>query len=269
MPGVDWRLADHCLQVRSPHLADGGWWPTTDRARADGTGGFELLGRADRIVKLEERRVSLDAIEQRLRASPLLQDVRVVALPGRRVALGAVAVATVDGEAVLVREGRSGIAGRLRAWLASHVDPIAIPRRWRFVTAMPADAQGKTGHRTLQALFHPRMPEPRWERREPASAAASLHAAPDLAGFAGHFPDLPILPGVVLLDWAVRLGREAFGFRGDFLRIEGLKFQQLVRPGAELHATLDWHPGALAFRITSDAGVHASGRMLFATETGA
>lgn len=269
LPGVEWRLVDDGLQVRSRHLPDEGWWATRDRARADGRGGFELLGRADRIVKLEERRVSLDAIERRLMDNPLLQDVRLVVLPGRRATLGAVAVATPVGEQVLAAEGRAAAVDALRTWLAGHADPIAIPRRWRFVPALPADPQGKTGLRALQALFQPRMPEPAWTRREPARAEARLLASPDLAGFAGHFPDRPVLPGVVLLDWAVRLACDAFGAPGVFQRIEGLKFQQLARPGAELHATLEWQPGLLAFRFTSDAGVHASGRMIFATEAAA
>jgi acyl-coenzyme A synthetase/AMP-(fatty) acid ligase len=39
-----------------------------------GDGGFVLAGRADRIVKIEEKRVSLSAIEQRLLASPLVRE---------------------------------------------------------------------------------------------------------------------------------------------------------------------------------------------------
>ena len=269
LPGVEWRLVDDALQVRSRHLAGDGWFATADRAQADDAGGFTLLGRADRIVKLEERRISLDAIERGLLASPLLQDARVVVLPGRRVRLGAVVVASPDGEAALARDGRAFVSAALRASLADRIDAIAVPRRWRFVPALPADAQGKTGVRALRALFHPSMPAPHWERRDSTSASARLRAAPDVAGFGGHFPDMPVLPGVVLLDWAVRLAAEAFGPCGVFLRMESLKFQQLVRPGADLQATLDWQPGVLSFRFTSEAGVHASGRMLFAAEAAA
>src|SRR5690606_133717 len=53
LPGVDWRLDGEILQVRSPHLPGGDWWTTSDRACASDDGRFRLLGRADRIVKLE------------------------------------------------------------------------------------------------------------------------------------------------------------------------------------------------------------------------
>ena len=263
LPGVEWRLEDELLQVRSPHLPSPDWWPTSDRAFAAGDGRFQLLGRADRIVKIEERRISLDAIEARLRESEWVDEVRLVALPGQRVLLAAVAVPTMAGRALLDGEGRAAFAQRLRAWLSGHCDPIALPRRWRFPEAMPADARGKTSERALAAMFRPLMPTPHWRARDASSATATLVASPDLAAFEGHFPQAPILPGVVLVDWAVRLGREAFGLSGGLLRMEALKFQQLVRPGTELTAELAWAPGRLDFRFTSTHGVHAGGRLRF------
>ena len=107
------------------------------------------------------------------------------------------------------------------------------------------------------------MPEPDWQLREAGKASATLLATAELAAFEGHFPQAAILPGVVMIDWAVRLGRDAFGVAGDLQCMEALKFQQLVRPGMLLTADLDWSPGLLGFRFTSAQGVHASGRLRF------
>lgn len=263
LPGVEWRLPGDTLEVRSPHLPDMDWFATSDRAHASGDGRFQLLGRADRIVKIEERRISLDAIEARLRESGWLGEVRLVPLPGARVLLAAVAVPTGTGRELLDGEGRVAFVQRLRGWLTGHCDPIALPRRWCFLDALPADARGKTRERALTALFRPLMPSPLWLKRETSSATATLVASPELAAFEGHFPQSPILPGVVLLDWALRLGRDAFDLRLDAQRIETLKFQQLVRPGTELSAELALAPGRLDFRFTSLHGMHASGRLRF------
>ena len=263
LPSVEWRLQGDTLEVRSPHLPDMDWFATSDRAHASGDGRFQLLGRADRIVKIEERRISLDAIEARLRESEWLDEVRLVALPGPRVLLAAAAVPTSAGRELLDGEGRAAFAQRLRGWLAGHCDPIALPRRWRFLDAMPADARGKTSERALTALFRPLMPPPLWLRRDARGASATLTATAELAAFEGHFPQAPILPGVVLLDWAVRLGRDAFGLSFDVQRVEALKFQQLVRPGTELTVDLALVPGRLDFRFTSAHGVHAAGRLRF------
>lgn len=263
LPGVQWRLQDDHLQVRSPHLADDGWFASSDRAFAAGDGRFELMGRADRIVKLEERRISLDAIEARLRDNAWLEEVRVVALPGHRVLLAVAAVPTAAGRTQLAADGRAAFSQKLRDMLSGHCDPIALPRRWRFLDTLPVDSRGKTSARALAALFRPLMPEPTWLSRDAHAAAATLVATPDLAAFEGHFPQAAILPGVVMVDWAVRLGREAFGPAGDLLRMDAVKFQHLVRPGVELRADLTWTPGTLGFRFTSANGVHSSGRLRF------
>jgi acyl-coenzyme A synthetase/AMP-(fatty) acid ligase/3-hydroxymyristoyl/3-hydroxydecanoyl-(acyl carrier protein) dehydratase len=263
LPGVDWRAVDGRLQVRSPHLDDVTWRETADRVRADADGGFVLLGRADRIVKIEERRISLEAIERGLLGCGLLREARVVALPGHRILLAVVAVADAAGERVLAADGRPVLVARLRHHLAGQVDPIAIPRRWRFVPALPVDARGKTAERALAALFRPTMAEPEWIARGAASASARLPVPAELAAFEGHFPQAAILPGVVLVDWAVRLAREAFGLRGGLVRMDALKFQHLVRPGADLVAELELQPGRLGFRFVSAQGAHASGRLHF------
>lgn len=263
LPGVEWRVQDGLLDVRSPHLPLSEWWSSSDRAHDAGDGRFELLGRADRIVKLEERRISLDAIQARLQDSELLDEVRVVALPGHRILLAVAAVPSADGQALLDADGRPALAAMLRSWLDGHCDPIALPRRWRFVEALPVDARGKTGERDLAALFRPLMPEPDWLLREAGKASATLLASAELAAFEGHFPQAAILPGVVMVDWAARLGREAFGVAGDLQCMEALKFQQMVRPGMLLTADLEWSPGVLGFRFTSAQGVHASGCLRF------
>lgn len=56
LPGVQWRIDDGCLAVASAHLDTPDWWRTQDRVEALADGRFRLLGRADRIVKIEERR---------------------------------------------------------------------------------------------------------------------------------------------------------------------------------------------------------------------
>src|SRR6185436_18226266 len=91
LPNVDFRIEQGLLQIRSPHLPDYHWYETQDRVRVVGEG-FELLGRADRVVKLEERRISLSAIERSLQAQPGIETARVLMLSGSRSHIAAVAV---------------------------------------------------------------------------------------------------------------------------------------------------------------------------------
>ena len=266
LPGVEWRLENDQLSIRSAHLpAPAAWFATADRAVGEGSG-FRLLGRADRVAKIEERRVSLDAIERRLAVVPGLGASRVVLLPGERERVAVVAEVTSEGAVRLEREGKATFSRNVRGWLVDHVDPVALPRRWRFVDRLPVNAQGKTTEAALVALFRPTLPTVNWLERGDHAARLEFTADADLAMFDGHFPEAPVLPGVAQLDWAVHFGREAFKPAGEPLRIEQLKFQALVRPDMRVTLALEWAPeaGALTFRYTSAAGTHASGRLVFA-----
>lgn len=266
LPGVEWTLQDGALAVRSPHLADTGWWQTQDRAQADTGNSFHLLGRADRIVKIEERRVSLDALEQQLRAHPQVQDVRVLVLPGAREQLAAVVVPNPPGAAHWTDAQRRQLGQQLSSHLASSHDAVTRPRRWRFVDELPFNAQGKTTAAALAALFRPLMPVAQWQQRDAEAAHLLLPLDADLIAFDGHFPQAKILPGVVQLDWAIHFGREAFAMPPRFVRMDALKFQHVARPGDVLQLSLGWDAvkSVMSFRYVSDHGVHASGRVVFA-----
>ena len=270
LPGVVWRIADGQLELASPHLFDSGWWRSSDRVQADGIGGFRLLGRADRIVKVEERRVSLTALERQLTELPEVAEVRVVLIEGARTELAAVVVPSASGLASLQAVGRRVFAQTLSAALASAHDAVTRPRRWRFVAALPSNAQSKTTDAALRVLFRPLRPVPVWVLRTPTQAQLDLELDPTLAVFDGHFPQLPILPGVAQLDWAVQFGREAFPLPLHFLRLEALKFQQVARPSSLIRLHLEWQADnlRLAFRYESAQGTCASGRVIF-SETSA
>lgn len=265
LPGVEWRSGDDGrLQVRSPHLPDDDWFTTEDRAAADADG-LRLLGRADRIVKLEERRVSLTALERALVDTGLVREARVVLLDGPRSVLAAACVPTEAGASRLHAQGKATFARVLRAALAAGHDPVAMPRRWRFPQALPQNAQGKVLERGVLDLFRPQMPTVVWQRREATHATLVFDTTADLLVFDGHFPQAPVLPGVAQVDWAVRFAREAFALPPSLSRMEALKFQRIVGVGVQVTMTLDWSPerGVLTFALRSDAGPHASGRLVF------
>jgi acyl-coenzyme A synthetase/AMP-(fatty) acid ligase/3-hydroxymyristoyl/3-hydroxydecanoyl-(acyl carrier protein) dehydratase len=263
MPGVEVRAAEDALAVRSPHLdlPEGEWFTTEDRARTV-PGGFELLGRKDRLVKLEEKRVSLSAMERALVQGGLLREARVLPLAeGHRVTLAVVAVPTAAGRQLEEAGGKRSLNQALREQLAPSFEPSALPRRFRYLEAMPVNSQGKSTEAALAALFDRRRPPFRVLERSPERVLLSVEAAASSPYFDGHFPGTPILPGVVQLEWALLLAREHFTLPPDFLRLERVKFQQIIPPGTRLTLELTWtaKTSRLGFKLTSDAGAHAGG----------
>ncbi len=62
----------------------------------------------------------------------------------------------------------------------------------------------------------------------------TLRASPDSDLFRGHFPDLPVLPGVAQLQWALALWRRYSGDSRPLRGLRRLKFQRVVVPGDQL-----------------------------------
>lgn len=56
----------------------------------------------------------------------------------------------------------------------------------------------------------------------------------DHPAFAGHFPGMPIVPGVVLLDAAVHAICQARGQSGQAWQIGAVKFLSPLQPGASV-----------------------------------
>lgn len=96
---------------------------------------------------------------------------------------------------------------------------------------------------------------------ETDSACYRLYLPPELVYFQGHFPDHPVLPGVVQLRWALELA-SPLGVNGELEVMQRLKFTRLITPGLELSLALKRNdkPG-LDFRFHDDNGTFSSGRI--------
>lgn len=140
--------------------ARGDWWarsrliPETQGLKLDDmlafdAQGFQLCGRRDRIIKMEDKRVSLSEIERRLLALPEVADAAALQITrGERSAIGVVLVLHETGTplAQLKRQWRH----ELQRWL----EPVAIPRAWRVVDSIPQNSQSKRAWPQIQELFY-------------------------------------------------------------------------------------------------------------------
>lgn len=97
------------------------------------------------------------------------------------------------------------------------------------------------------------------------SVRLDLQVPAGLACFEGHFPGHPLVPGVVQVAWAVACARRYLAAPDAVARVDALKFQQMILPGASIGLEMQRDPGTsvVRFRIRSGAGVHASGVLRF------
>jgi acyl-coenzyme A synthetase/AMP-(fatty) acid ligase len=154
-PGVEVQAGtDGGLLLQSAHASDQGWSEQADRISVVGDRGFRLEGRLDRIVKIEGKRVSLDRMECALTALSWIAEAAVVSLGENSLYLGAVAKLTPAGEKSIVQLGKFRFERVLRRELAQAEDAAVLPRRWRFVEAIPTDGLGKRHQADLLDLFN-------------------------------------------------------------------------------------------------------------------
>ncbi|UVM50015.1 acyl-CoA synthetase family protein [Pseudomonas sp. B21-015] len=258
---------DGALLIASPYLPAGHIEHTADAARIAADGRFELLGRLDRIVKLEEKRISLPMLEHALMAHAWVAEARLGVVQENRASLGALLVLSEQGLHALRNQGRRSLTQALRQHLSQHCETLALPRRWRLLRQLPLNAQGKLPQAEVETLLlapRPKTPQVLEQVEVDGEWSLQLAVPPDLAYFSGHFPQAPVLPGVVQVDWALSLGQQLMDLPAKFAGMEVLKFQQLVRPGDEIQLHLRFDPtrGKLYFAYCNETATCSSGRIL-------
>ena len=274
LPGLSTRVEDGLLAVRSAWLPDDHWLLTGDKA-VDEAGGFSLQGRADRIAKILEKRVSLAEMEARLCEHPSVRAARVLPLPAEpgaaRDILGAVLELTGQGSAQLSQHGTAVFENEIRQHLRRHFDPIVLPRRWRMVEQLPTDALGKVTHALLVQLFRmpvkPTKPEVLKQERHATGGALRLRVPADLAYLEGHFPQIPVVPGVCQITWVIEEIESFLGQKQSVKMMEAVKYFELLLPEQEfnLEYSLNAETGKWTFQMFRDNGRKiSSGRLQFA-----
>ena len=169
---------------------------------------FRLLGRMDRLVKINEERVNLAEMEEKVRALGY-RDCALVKLDGAHGPyLG------------LVLVGAEASALELRKRFLPVFPKGTVPRRFRFTAELPRNPQGKLVAAELAKLFDTSETRLRFDGSEKF--------------FQGHFPGAPILPGVAQVGLAVEQARKLTGWKGPLAAVKKMKFVHVIEPDQDI-----------------------------------
>ncbi|MFT6834970.1 MAG: acyl-coenzyme A synthetase/AMP-(fatty) acid ligase [Francisellaceae bacterium] len=156
LPQVSFTSDDtRCLKVHSAFFTDDQdeYFLMGDKVRFNSDKSFELLGRSDRIVKIEEKRISLIEIENQIKQHSFVQDAYALALESNRQYVAIVIELNSDGSRFLISNRKLILNKKLINYLLNYFDRILLPKKFRYVEDIPTSTQGKRLLSDIKALF--------------------------------------------------------------------------------------------------------------------
>ncbi len=246
------------LVVRSPYSFKRNY-TMGDTVRLDaGARSFTLLARADRCVKINEVLVDLAEMEDRVRALGFA-DCALAVLEGAR--------GPMLGAAIVCGDGRERPAPlEIRKALAKLFPKGTVPKRVRFLRALPRNAQGKVVAERIRAILSSSLVEPALHDASVSRGRFAAHMRFDGTEpyFSGHFPGFPLLPGVAQLGLAVRWSEALAGTPQTLARAKKIKFTTPIRPGDDVGIALEMRgEREIAYEFTANGAPASSGILEF------
>lgn len=140
---------------------------TGDRVRRRADGNLEFLGRVDRQIKIDGKRVELDEIEARLRANRLIGDAAVISEATGTSTPRIIAFVTAADAGPFDAEA-------LRSQLLQELPAHMVPARFSLLDALPLSPTGKVDRRRLQPVATATAAEPEREETPRSEVEAEL-----------------------------------------------------------------------------------------------
>ncbi len=222
---------------------------------------FLLHGRKDRQVKILEHFVALADVEDGMRKHPYVADCHALASATDVTRIWMLVVPSEAGQKALIESGYQAVTRTLRLEASAWLPNYAVPRKMRFVRALPYTVQGKLPVSVTLPLFETERQAPVFEHWQVQGdeLSARFTFPKDALFFQGHFPNAPILPGVAQLFTVRELIHAAFGVWADG-SLKRLKFQQPILPNQVVTLSVKRKPtGSFDFALSTERGPCASG----------
>lgn len=217
--------------------------------------GFIVKGRNDRIVKIQEKRISLDEMEKVLSQSDLVEKAYCLKLDDK---LCSAIILNNEGKKLLENFGKLELIKAIKKFAPLN---IITPKKWRFLTNLPTNKRGKIDGARVKEWFNTNVTYPNIVKFENngQESEISLIFPKNSNFFKGHFPDFPILPGVVQLFFAKEFARDIFNL--DFVpqKVKKVKFSSIIKPEMKVKLVLTRNEKSVEYKYINEEKTFSSG----------
>ena len=237
---------------------------SNDCAKIHSDGTFTLLGRYDRIIKLNETRINLDLVESSLKSSNLIENVRVGKLDGQT-RLSAIIVLSDEGKKVFRVSGKKGIKSAIKSSLSSQI--ISALRYFHIRSCLPYNEQGKITLKAFEECANAKItptfrPISQNLSNEVKTCTLEAYIDEGCFYFDGHFADFPLVPGFVELGFALENAGKYLGISLESIsKIQSVKFSSFLRPCDNARLELEKNEGRLSFTLYANDKICSSGKI--------
>lgn len=240
---------------------------SNDCAKIHSNGTFTLLGRYDRIIKLNETRISLDFVESSLKSSNLIENVRVGKLDGQN-RLSAIIVLSDEGKKVFRLSGKKGIKSAIKSLLQSNAPLMSALRYFHIRSYLPYNEQGKITLKAFRDCANAKITptfcliSQNISSNEVKTCTLEAYIDEGCFYFDGHFADFPLVPGFVELGFALDCASEYLDTTLESIsKIQSVKFSSFLRPCDNARLELERSQNRLVFTLYANDKICSSGKI--------
>src|SRR5574344_2762879 len=217
---------------------------------------LELLGRCDRILKIQEKRISATELENEINKSKFVNQSYCFEF-SKKIAI--LVSLTADGFDFAVK---NGLLELKKKWKSNIKDKFEIiPQRWKFIDELPKNINGKINKDEINKIFSLNLSLPLVlaRRSENNYAELKLFFYKNCNFFQGHFEGFPIVAGVVQLFFANYFIQKEFGLDCHCGQIRKIKFANIIHADTILDLRLIKSEKGISFEYKSNEKIYSSG----------
>ena len=158
-----------------------------------------------------------------------------------------------------------------RNYLAGFFEAVVLPRKWRYLDAIPQNAMGKRKKDEIRALFEKRIEDIHGisftiKEQEDNKLVVTFAAPESCDFFDGHFPEQKFLPAVAQFHIAVKVAEQYFKMEIPMVETKRIKFSHPILPDIPMVLTIACDGDKLQFTYNDESGKEYSKGTFFAKE---
>ena len=228
---------------------------TTDNITINGNK-LVIYNRKDNVLKIYDKRVSVDALKDKLCRNSLVFDAYFFKYNNK---LACYCALSEDGKKCLIENGTLYLEKLLKKDLREISE--VVPQKWKYCDEIPTKQTGKIDKEYINKLFSTRFSHPIILNTVKAHDKVdyTIFLSKNSNFYKGHFPEFPITPGVTQLYFANEIINHYFNINVTSGQIKRIKFMKLLLPNSVVHLTLKKEENIISYIYYDDTSTYSSG----------